>query len=272
MNPAKGPAPRPKRRFSQNFLVDPNMAVKIASIVAPCPDDDVVEIGPGTGALTTALLKTGARLLCVEVDKELAERLADTFKQGERFEVIVADALEFSFTGLSKESGKRFKLVSNLPYNISGPMLAKLIDERDAFTAMALMFQKEVAERILARPGTKEYGSLSVLAQAYMDVRREFDVPPRLFRPVPAVMSTVVSLRVLPSPRVEIEDEAWFKRVVRSAFGQRRKTLLNALATLGLDRKVLEEGLSSAGIDSKRRGETLSIEEFAKLSAALKAA
>ncbi|MEE8574919.1 MAG: 16S rRNA (adenine(1518)-N(6)/adenine(1519)-N(6))-dimethyltransferase RsmA, partial [Thermodesulfobacteriota bacterium] len=223
---------------------------------------------PGRGALTECLLHGGARVTAVEVDPLLSEKLAEVFKNEEGFQIVTADALGFSFPDLSKKKEKKLKLVANLPYNISGPMLAKLLDERAAFSVMVLMFQKEVAERITAGPGTKAYGALSVLTKAYTDARAEFDISPHLFRPVPKVTSTVVSFRVLSEPRVPVTDEVLFKRVVKSGFGQRRKTLYNALKMLGADKATIDKALDEAGIDGGRRGETLDLAEFARLASA----
>lgn len=266
---------RPKKRLSQNFLIDRNVAAKIIRTAQVSEADRVVEVGPGRGILTEFIVGAGAELTCVEIDPALATSLEKSFKGVANFKVINEDALKFSFVDLAAGGDKKFKLISNLPYNISGPMLAKLIDERKVFTSMYLMFQKEVAERIVAGPGTKAYGSLSVLAQTYMDVKLEFNIAPQLFRPIPKVESTLISLSVLSAPRVEVKSEEFFKSVVRSAFAQRRKTLSNALGSLCHDKagkggkdRILK-ALESSGIDPSRRGETLGLEEFSRLTRAL---
>lgn len=260
---------RPKKRLSQNFLIDRNVAAKIVSTAKISKGDLVIEVGPGRGMLTELIAGAGAKLTCIEIDPALSNSLEERFKDASNVKVINADALKFSFLDLGAGVEKKFKIISNLPYNISGPMLAKLIDEREVFFSMHLMFQKEVALRIVAVPGTKAYGSLSVLAQTYMDVKLLFDIPPHLFRPVPKVESTLISLRVLDAPRVPVTSEGFYKLVVRSAFAQRRKTLTNALQTLGVDKKGVLKALESSGIEPKRRGETLDLEEFSVLTSAL---
>ena len=257
---------RPKKRLSQNFLIDRNIAAKIVRTADLKAGDAVIEVGPGRGILTRPILEAGVELTCIEIDPGLAKSIETGFSKAENFRVITCDVLKFSFIDLSRETNKIYKLISNLPYNISGPMLAKLIDERTAFSMMVLMFQKEVAERIVAKPATKAYGSLSVLAQAYMDVYTEFDIAPHLFRPVPKVESTLLSFSVLDTPRIEVKNEQFFKSVVKCAFAQRRKTLLNALRAICPERERVTEALESSGIDPKRRGETLSLVEFARLT------
>lgn len=176
--------------------------------------------------------------------------------------------MKVSYTELAARYGRRFKLAANLPYYISGPLLAKLLTERAAFSIMVLMFQKEVAVRIAAGPGSRDYGNLSVLSQAFTEVKREFDVPARLFTPAPKVDSSVVSFLVLDRPKIDIGDELFFKSVVRAAFATRRKTLLNSLGAL-LSRTDAADALQEAGIDPGRRGETLSLDEFGRLSRAI---
>lgn len=263
---------RPKKRLSQNFLIDRNVAARIIRTALVSEEDSVIEVGPGRGMLTELIVGAGAKLICIEIDPALCASLEENFKGAANFKVINEDALKFSFVDLAAGGDKKFKLISNLPYNISGPMLAKLIDERKVFTSMHLMFQKEVAERIVAGPGTKTYGSLSVLAQTYMDVKLEFNISPKLFRPIPKVESTLISLSVLSAPRVEVGSEEFFKRVVRSAFAQRRKTLRNALGALCQDKSGKDgvlKALEAAGIEPSRRGETLDLEEFSRLAGAL---
>lgn len=262
-------APFAKKKYGQHFLIDGNVIAKIVRTAGVVEGDHVLEIGPGRGALTGALLDAGADVLAVEVDATLAEGVKKDFA-GRTLEVIVQDALKLSYTGLARERGCRFKVVSNLPYNISGPILARFLKEREAFSIMVLMFQKEVAERIAARPGTKEYGSLSVFSQVFTDVKLEFDVPAHLFVPRPKVTSSVVSLRVRERPKVEVYDEVFFRDVVRAAFSTRRKMLPNALKTLGFEREETLLALKEAGVEPSRRGETLSLEEFSGLAVALR--
>ena len=269
MSGEKGlPRLRAKKKFGQHFLNDRNIIRKIVEAAGVKEGDLVLEIGPGTGMLTRELLETGAAVVAVEVDRDLIALLRERFQEGS-LTVIPADALKMSYAALAEEFGGRFKLVANLPYYISGPLLSKLLTERAAFSIMVLMFQKEVAVRIASGPGSRDYGNLSVLSQAFTDVRREFDVPSRLFSPKPKVDSSVVSLRVLDEPRIRIDDESFFRTVVRSAFGTRRKTLLNSLSSLGLEKADIAGALQEAFVDPGRRGETLDLNEFARLAHAL---
>jgi 16S rRNA (adenine1518-N6/adenine1519-N6)-dimethyltransferase len=268
-NDGRAAFPRPRKRLGQHFLVDRNIIGKILAVARVSEGENVLEIGPGRGALTEALIRSGARVLAIEFDPALSGYLSERFAGSPGFEVITADALKVSFAELARERGCRFKAVSNLPYNISGPVLAKFIEERAAFNLLVLMLQKEVGERLAARPGTKAYGSLTVLWREYADVRREFDVAPGAFRPPPKVSSSVLSFRVLDAPRVAVGDEAFFRAVVRSAFGTRRKTLSNTLKGLGLERGAIGAALEAAGIDPKTRGEALDLDEFGALASEL---
>jgi 16S rRNA (adenine1518-N6/adenine1519-N6)-dimethyltransferase len=269
MTGEKGMArPRAKKKFGQHFLNDRNIIRKIVEAAGVKEGDLVLEIGPGTGMLTRELLDAGARVIAVEVDKDLIGLLQERFQEDD-LTIIPADALKMSYTALSEEHGGRFKLVANLPYYISGPLLSKLLTERAAFSIMVLMFQKEVAVRIAAGPGNRDYGNLSVLSQAFTDVKREFDVPAHLFSPKPKVDSSVVSFRVLDEPKISMDDESYFRTVVRAAFGTRRKTLSNSLSVLGLGKADILGALQEAGVDPVRRGETLDLGEFARLAHAL---
>jgi 16S rRNA (adenine1518-N6/adenine1519-N6)-dimethyltransferase len=262
------PRPRAKKKFGQHFLNDRNIIRKIVEAAGVKKGDLVLEIGPGTGVLTRELLDAGASVTAIEVDSDLIPLLTGRF-EGEDLKIIHSDALKTSYTSLARERAGRFKLVANLPYYISGPLLSRLLTERAAFSIMVLMFQKEVAVRIAAGPGSRDYGNLSVLSQAFTDVKREFDVPAHLFTPKPKVDSSVVSFRVLDEPKIKMEDEKFFRAVVRSAFSTRRKTLLNSLSSLGLPKADTLEAIKEAGIDPGRRGETLDLNEFSTLAAAL---
>lgn len=260
--------PRAKKRFGQHFLTDKNIIKKIVAAAGVKEGDRVLEIGPGTGVLTQELLSAGADVVAIEVDEDLIAFLKEKFLD-KRLTIVPADALKVSYPALAEKQGGRLKLVANLPYYISGPLLSKLLTERAAFSIMVLMFQKEVAVRITSGPGSRDYGNLSVLSQAFTDVKREFDVPSHLFTPRPKVDSSVVSFKVLDTPKIAMDDEDFFRKVVRSAFGARRKTLLNALGSLGVGKEEILAALREAGIDPKRRGETLDLKEFGALSRAL---
>ncbi|MCP3676658.1 MAG: ribosomal RNA small subunit methyltransferase A [Deltaproteobacteria bacterium] len=261
--------PPPRKRFGQNFLVDRNIAGKIIETADVGEGETIVEIGPGRGALTGGLLDAGAEVVAIEIDRDLAAALGERFVDTEGIEILCADALGFSYLDLAERRGGRLKVVANLPYNISTPILFKLLDEREAFTSLLLMLQREVAERIVAGPGTKEYGVLTIFSQLLADVRIEFHIPPTAFSPRPKVESSLVRFDILKQPRVDVEDTALFKRVVKAAFGTRRKTILNALKSLGLSREELLGVLEAAGIDPRSRGETLTLASFALLSSVI---
>ncbi len=258
-----------KKSLGQNFLVDKNVVANIISAAGIVEGERVLEIGPGTGLLTCALLEAGAKVVAIEKDDELCKRLKQEFAENEDFTLIEADALEVDFIELSKKYATRLKVVSNLPYNISGPVMAKFLENYRAFSGFILMLQKEVAQRFAATSGTKAYGILSVLIRAYGSARMLFDVSPNSFKPRPKVTSTVVGITLFEDSAIPITDDALYpvlRQVVRAAFGQRRKTLLNALKALGCEPEVLTDALASVDIDPKRRGETLSFEEFLNLA------
>lgn len=253
-----------RRALGQHFLRDPAIARAIVDLVAPTANDLVVEIGPGEGALTAELARRAGRLQALEVDPALVSRLRARFPT---VEVVEADARGWDYGALTAPRGGRVLVVGNLPYSVGKPILTALIAARTAIDAMALMLQREVAERVAAAPGSRTYGSLSVLTQLYGDVRVALRVPPGAFRPPPKVDSAVIHLAVLPAPRVPLPDERRFHVVVRAAFAQRRKTLANALAAgLGRPAEEIRLAAEAAGIDPTRRAETLTIEEFALLT------
>jgi 16S rRNA (adenine1518-N6/adenine1519-N6)-dimethyltransferase len=253
---------RAKKSLGQNFLRDPHYLKKIADAAQIGPDDHVLEIGPGLGHLTRVLTQRARRVLAIEVDDRLIPHLKNEFNTTPNLELLHADALEYGYDGLSG----RWKVVANLPYYISTPIIQKLIKHKDTFISLTLMLQKEVAERIAAPPGGKEYGYLSVLVQYFTAPRIEFKVPPGSFTPQPEVDSAVITLTVREQPAFPVTDEAFFIRVIKAAFSQRRKTLRNALKQLDLPREKMDRVLSATGIDLGRRAETLTVEEFGKLS------
>ena len=268
MNTPRVPSSGKRRALGQHFLRDTGIARDIVDLVRPTSRDLVVEIGPGEGALTTELTRRAGRVTALEVDRDLAERLRA--RGLERLEVLDADARAWDYGALARPDGGRVLVVGNLPYSVGKPILEALVSARTAIDEMALMLQREVAERLAASPGGKVYGSLSVLTQLYCDVRLALRVPPSAFRPPPKVESAVVHLRVLPAPRVALHDERRFHTIVRAAFSQRRKMLANSLAAgLSLSLEAARAGAASAGIDPKRRAETLTIHEFAALTSRL---
>lgn len=253
---------RPRKRFGQNFLVDRSVIDRIVKALAPRPDDRIIEIGPGHGALTNAMLEIVPRLEVVEIDRDLAAELARTHSP-DRLLLHVADALKFDF---GSGTGK-IRVIGNLPYNISSPLLFHLLEYADRIDDIHVMLQKEVVDRMIAPPGTREYGRLSVMLRYRFQIERLFKVAPGSFRPVPKVDSAVARLRPHAALPHVANDPALFARVVALAFGQRRKTLRNALSAIADD-----SVLKMVGIDPQARGETLSIEQFVALSNALGAA
>ena len=256
-----------RRALGQHFLRDPDVALAVVDLVMPTAKDLVIEIGPGQGALTTELARRAGRLVALEVDPELAARLRPRFPHAE---IVEADARTWDYGMLERPPGGRVVVVGNLPYSVGKPILMALVTARTAIDAMALMLQREVAERVAAAPGSRTYGSLSVLTQIYCDVRLALTVPPGAFHPPPKVDSAVIHLVVRAAPRVALTDERRFHVVVRAAFAQRRKTLANALAAgLGRPAEGIRAAAEAAGIDPSRRAETLTILEFAALTARL---
>jgi len=255
------------RALGQHFLRDQATARAIVDLVAPTERDLVVEIGPGDGALTGLLAGRAGRVIALEIDRALSAALRARLPA---VEVLDADARSWNYAGLVGQAGGRVLILGNLPYSVGKPILMALIEARAAIHEMALMLQREVAERIAAPPGGKSYGSLSVFTQLHCDVRLALRVPPGAFRPPPQVDSAVLHLRVLRAPRVPLADPRRFESVVRAAFAQRRKMLANALgAGLGLPLDSVRRGAAAAGVDPTRRAETLSLSEFAALATAL---
>mgnify|MGYP001089999811 CR=1 FL=1 len=245
-----------KKQFGQHFLHDPSYLQRIVAAIRPETDDLMVEIGPGQGALTRPLLEKLDHLHVVEIDRDLIAWLRQHFP-AERLTVHEADALRFDFGSL----GDRLRVAGNLPYNISSPLLFHLADFAERIVDMHFMLQKEVVDRMAAAPDTPDYGRLSVMLQARFKVMKLFNVPPGAFNPPPKVDSAVVRLVPLPTGAIAYRNADRFARIVTAAFGQRRKTLRNTLKHL-VEPAVFE----TAGIDPQRRGETLSVAEFALLS------
>ena len=259
----------PRKRLGQHFLTDNNVIARIVESAMIVPGEGVLEIGPGTGNLTAALLDAGARVTAVEIDTRLAARLEEVFKGVDAFTIVTGDILKISFADLLTAPDSPLKVVANLPYNISAPILFKFLGEKRAFTTLVVMLQKEVATRISSGPGTKAYGILSVLLGVYYDIEKEFDVSRSSFSPPPKVDSTVITLRTLDAPRVEVTDYARFVSVVKTAFSTRRKMLQNSLKPLVADKEALLAAFAAASIDPKRRAETLTMAEFSALVTAL---
>jgi 16S rRNA (adenine1518-N6/adenine1519-N6)-dimethyltransferase len=247
---------QPRKRFGQNFLADAHYAQRIVDAVDPKRGDNVVEIGPGLAALTEALIDRAGHLTAIEVDRDLASRLRERYTP-DRLTLYEADALAYDFATL----GDELRVVGNLPYNISSPLLFHLAAYESRLRDIHVMLQREVVARMTAAPATPDYGRLTVMLQSRFRVTRLFTVPAGAFRPAPKVESAVARLVPLRDARPIIADEALFARIVAAAFGQRRKTLRNALSGL-----VDESALRAVEIDPGARGETLSVEEFVRLT------
>lgn len=260
---------RMSKKLGQNFLIDARIVQGIVDAAEIKPGDRVLEIGPGIGTLTQGLAEAGAKVTAVELDKKLPAVLKETLKAYDNVTIVPGDILKVNIPEIMGEGP--FKVAANLPYYITTPILMTLLERRLPITHMVTMVQKEVAERMTAKPGSRIYGALSVAVQYYTEPEIVLDVPPRSFIPAPEVMSVVVSCRVRQQPAVAVQDEKLFFRVVKAAFGQRRKTLANALRGAGFPKEQVRDALESAGIDPIRRGETLTLAEFGQLADAFAA-
>lgn len=251
---------RARKRFGQNFLTDRTVVQRIVDAIAPAPGQLILEIGPGQAALTVPLVESGAELKLLEIDRDLAAGLERRFVGQPRVTVHTGDALRVDFDEVC--GGRRFRLVGNLPYNISTPLLFHVLQWPHLITDMHFMLQKEVVRRMAAKPGNKAWGKLSVMCQYHCQVDSLFDVPPSAFSPAPKVESAIVRLVPHQQPPVQISDMARFEKLLNQAFSQRRKTLRNSLRPL-MDASTIE----AAGIDPGARPETLGLEQFAALLA-----
>lgn len=268
-----------KKRFGQHFLVNAGIARRIVNCVSPRPEDVIIEIGAGAGALTRLLVERSGYTVAIELDGELARELKARLERP-NLSIIEADALKLDWEWL-KESAvnswmelsrsaaarARIRVVANLPYYISTPIVEKLLKHRDRMHDMTLMLQSEVVDRIASGPGSRQYGYLSVLVQLYCHVEKLFEVPPQAFRPAPRVRSAVVRLTLREREPNQIEDHERFFAVVRAAFAKRRKTILNSMKASGIAPEAqIERALKLAGVAPQRRAEELSLDEFARLA------
>lgn len=259
--------PPPSKRFGQHFLRSGEVLERIVEAAGICERDTVMEIGAGLGDLTLHLAGKAKEVLALELDRRLLEVLERRLRDASNVRILHEDALRLALPGSLRQMDRPRKVVANLPYNVGTRILLRLASYPSEIDLMALMFQKEVAERITARVGSKAYGSLSVLLGLQWESRMLFKVAPGAFRPSPKVESALVVLTPLEKPRVDVGDQGIFEQLVRAAFSQRRKTLLNALkGCLGGDKMETGGLLSLADIQSSRRAETLSLEDFARLA------
>lgn len=250
--------PYAKKRFGQNFLIDPNILRKITRTIAPQPDDIIVEIGPGKGALTKYLAEAGAAVYAVEIDADLIPGLEQKFADYPNVNIIHQDALKFDY-GSVVNFNKKLRIVGNIPYNISSPLLFRMFEYHAVISDIYFLVQREVARRICAKPNSKEYGILAVITQFYGDPKMAFEVSPKVFRPIPEVTSGLLSLRL----KILSDDPEFignFHRTVRTAFAKRRKILRNTLA------EVIPRSSGTSPLDLSRRAESLTVSEFIALT------
>jgi len=271
------PAPsfHPSKRFGQNFLTDPRIIIRIVEALDPQPDETILEIGPGKGALTAPLLERAGSLVAIEFDQNLIPLLGDKFNGKPTFKLIQDDALAIDFCD-AIHPAIQARVVANLPYNVATAILQRLIEQRHCLTELVVMLQKEVVDRITAPPATAERGYLSVFVQTYCEVEKLFDVAPSSFRPAPKVWSSVIRLTLRSGLAGPVRDEKLLWQVVSAGFAQRRKTMLNNLrnAPNPLQEIVKSHGgasivLCQAEVDLQRRAETLTLEEWARVSKVL---
>ncbi len=263
MHRAASPAPPRRKRFGQHFLHDAAVLERIRAALDPAPGEHLVEIGPGRGALTRLLLEcTGTTLDAIEIDRDLAQLLAPLFPEGPRCQLHTADVLKFDFAALARARGGRLRIVGNLPYNISTPLLFHLLDQAGAICDLHVMLQREVVARMAAQPGSADYGRLTIMLAPSVEVQSLFEVGPGAFRPPPRVWSAVARLTVRARPLFAVSPH--YAALVAAAFTQRRKTLRNALSAF-----LSREQISACGIDPGARPETLSPLEFNTLAQAL---
>ncbi len=255
---------RLKHKLGQNFLIRPDVVRAIAEAAELEAGTPVMEIGPGIGTLTQALARTGANVTAFEIDRSLEEVLAHTMEPYPNVHIIYEDVLKADLPGILGD--KTWHAAANLPYYITTPILLYLIQSELPIALFVFMMQKEVADRIMAEPGSKAYGALSIAVQYYCTVEKILDIPPTAFIPRPAVTSTVLRMRRRETPAVVVKEEKLFFRLVKMGFGQRRKVFTNAMKTGGIPSELGEAILARAGVDGKRRGETFSMEEYARLA------
>jgi 16S rRNA (adenine1518-N6/adenine1519-N6)-dimethyltransferase len=261
----------PRKRLGQHFLIDRNILDKVIRTAQADKEDVVLEIGPGLGEMTLALAHWVKKVIAIEIDQKLVAILNKKIKEFPNVEVVKGDILKVDFKHFFEKEDHPIKVVANLPYQISTPLLFRFIEFKRVFSTFTLMLQKEVAERMVAPTGRKEYGPLSIFTQMFLDVSIRFFIKPSAFFPPPKIDSAVVHMVWKEKPVIEANDEEWFKRVVKACFGYRRKTLVNALKHSDLSLPVsIESKLEKIGIDPRRRPETLIIEEFVRLAETLK--
>ena len=256
-----------KKKLGQNFINDDHLLNKIVTAAEVTADDVVIEIGPGAATLTAALAKKAKQVIAVEIDQDLYPIIKERMADFANFELVCGDAMKVDFDKLAAKYGaKSYKIVANLPYYITTPIVMRLLEEGFKVDSIVIMVQKEVADRFSAKEGTKAYGAITVALNYYGEVSQAFNVPRSMFTPRPEVDSAVVCIKCWQDKPFKAIDEKLWRALVKAAFSQRRKTLNNALKTLNLPTEVLKTALAEANVDPSRRGETLSVEEFVRLA------
>lgn len=252
------------KKLGQNFLIKRGIVDEIVHAAELTPGEPVLEVGPGIGTLTQGLTQSGADVTAIELDRRLLEVLDTTLASYDNVRIVHGDVLKLDVPTIMNH--KPFKVVANLPYYITTPIIMSLLESKLPIERLVVMVQKEVALRMVAKPGTKDYGALSVAVQYYTEPDIVLDVPPKSFLPAPAVTSSVIRCVLRDKPPVDVIDEKLFFRVVKAGFAQRRKTFSNTMKTTGLSKDRIEELLAKANIDGQRRGETFTLQEFADVA------
>ena len=252
------------KKLGQNFLIKRGIVDEIVHAAELTPGEPVLEVGPGIGTLTQGLAQSGADVTAIELDRRLLEVLDTTLASYDNVRIVHGDVLKLDVATIMNH--KPFKVVANLPYYITTPIIMSLLESKLPIERLVVMVQKEVALRMVAQPGTKDYGALSVAVQYYTEPDIVLDVPPKSFLPAPAVTSSVIRCVLRDKPPVDVIDEKLFFRVVKAGFAQRRKTFANTMKTTGLSKDRIEELLAKANIDGQRRGETFTLQEFADVA------
>lgn len=258
-----------QKKYGQNFIGDPALLERIATVCDWQPGDRGLEIGPGAGTLTRAIAREAEEVLAVEIDRRLAPLLEETLADCANVHLVFTDALKADLDALMRDTlgwDGRYKLIANLPYYITTPLIMHVLEDSEKVSELVIMVQKEVGERLCAAPGSKAYGAVTVMVQYAATVARAFDVGRHAFVPAPEVDSTILHLIPYEKRPIQAQSDAVLRRVVKAAFSQRRKTLRNSLSSLGCDKALIKQALEAAGIEDSRRAETLSVAEFVALA------
>lgn len=258
-----------QKKYGQNFIGDPALLERIATVCDWQPGDRALEIGPGAGTLTRAIAREAEEVLAVEIDRRLAPLLEETLADYANVHLVFTDALKADLDALMRDTlgwDGRYKLIANLPYYITTPLIMHVLEDSEKVSELVIMVQKEVGERLCAAPGSKAYGAVTVMVQYAATVARAFDVGRHAFVPAPEVDSTILHLIPYEKRPIQAQSDAVLRRVVKAAFSQRRKTLRNSLSSLGCDKALIKQALEAASIEDSRRAETLSVAEFVALA------